>query len=72
MNFSFNLVVIPPELHTNEILKTYEELEAHLRLIGMTCWAPQGSRGFKTQWPWGIGGECECPDRNKEEIDERI
>lgn len=63
MNFSFNLVVVPPELHTSCIIKTDEQFKAHLRLVDMACWVP---RGFKTEWPWGIAGECQCSEMHKD------
>ena len=59
---NFNLVVIPPELKTGHFLNTQDALEAHYKLISMACWKPHR---FKTKWPWGIAGACECPERHE-------
>lgn len=58
---NFYLVVIPPELD-----QRWTSLEDHIKLVGMTCWKPQWK--FKSAWPHGIGGACECPDSSNKPV----
>lgn len=52
------IVVFPPEFCFSKTGKI-EDLQKHLELISASCWRPTR---IKTQWPWDIGGLCNCDE----------